>query len=360
MTRPGPVAAYAALALLVLVAPAVAQAHNPFGVGISEGGGGASGVTGWILAQQGGFERSIAAAVKAGKADGSAVWSLMGISFVYGVLHAAGPGHGKAVLAAYMVANRRALRRGIVLSCLAALLQAGVAIGLVAALSLVFHATAIGMRNTAAIVERLSYIGITLLGAWMLWRKGGAFLAEWRARRVAPMLAFATAGAGSGEPVFAAFGTPSMSLAGAVPARRQSAFACDVAHEHSASCGHCHALDPGLLGDGFSWREALSTVAAAGARPCSGAILVLVFGLAQGMFVAGILSTLVMALGTALTTAALASTAVLAKTIAFRLAGTGDGRGALAGRALECIAAALVLAVGLSLLFGLGPLQGLA
>ena len=104
----------------------------------------------------------------------------------------------------------------------------------------------------------------------------------------------------------------------------------------------------------------MSTVVAAGARPCSGAILVLVFALAQGIFLAGVAATIVMALGTAITTAALAATAVLAKSITMKLVGQEDGRGALVARALEVAAADLVLAVGRSLLFGLGPLQAVA
>ena len=106
--------------------------------------------------------------------------------------------------------------------------------------------------------------------------------------------------------------------------------------------------------------EAGTALAAAGARPCSGAILVLVFAVSQGIFLAGVAATLVMALGTAVTTAALASVAVLAKGVALRLVGTEAGRGALVARRLELAAALLVLAVGLSLLLGVGPLQGLA
>ena len=86
----------------------------------------------------------------------------------------------------------------------------------------------------------------------------------------------------------------------------------------------------------------------------------LVFALAQGIFLAGVASTVVMALGTATTTAALAATAVLARGVALRLVGSDAGRGALAVRTLELAAALLVLAVGLSLLFGVGPLQSLA
>ena len=357
------------LALAILASPALAQAHNPFSVGISEGGGNATGLMGWIMSQQGTFERSIAAAVRGSKQDGAELWVLMGLSFLYGVLHAAGPGHGKAVLASYMVANERALRRGIVLSFAAALLQAGVAIAVVLVLSRVVHATAIGMRNTAAAIETLSYVGITLLGCWLVWRKGSAFRAEWAAQRTRRLPAVAApAGLALAGPAQRMDGIARYRFGAAAgidpPVRpqagRASAFTCEAAHEHGPSCGHVHAPDPSTLGDGFSWQTALTTVVAAGARPCSGAILVMVFALSQGILLAGIASTLVMALGTALTTAALAATAVLAKSIALRLSGPGSGRGLILARGLEVLAALLVLAVGLSLLFGVGPLQALA
>ena len=65
-----------------------------------------------ILAVQGGFYRSLQAAVLALKADGAALWSLSRIGFTYGVFHAAGPGHGKAVIAAYLMSSERALLKG--------------------------------------------------------------------------------------------------------------------------------------------------------------------------------------------------------------------------------------------------------
>ena len=161
---------------------ALAQAHNPFSVGISEGGGSATGVSGWLLAKQSAFEQMLSGAVRAAKANGSAMWTLSGLSFAYGVFHAAGPGHGKAVVASYMFANERALRRGVILSFMAAALQGLVAILLIGILAVIFHATAQGMKDAARIVESLSYAGIALLGGWLVWRKGGAFLRAWRAR----------------------------------------------------------------------------------------------------------------------------------------------------------------------------------
>ena len=93
-----------------------------------------------------------------------------------------------------------------------------------------------------------------------------------------------------------------------------------------------------------SWRSAF--------RPCSGAILVLVFALAQGLFWAGIAATFVMGLGTAITVATIAVIAVSAKDLARRLSGGGEGGGALVMRGIEFGAAGLVLLFGLGLLFG--------
>ena len=126
----------------------------------------------------------------------------------------------------------------------------------------------------------------------------------------------------------------------------------DPHHVHDEHCGHYHAPDPSTLGAGFSWGSALATVLAAGARPCSGAILVLVFALAQGLFAAGIAATFAMSLGTALTTGALAATAVFAKDIAVKMSGGDSMRSLLLVRLFEFGAACLVLLLGASLFLG--------
>ena len=78
----------------------------------------------WINVQQQAFYRSLTGALKAMRDDGSKMWLLVGLSFAYGIFHAAGPGHGKAVISSYMLANEVALRRGILLSFVSAFLQA--------------------------------------------------------------------------------------------------------------------------------------------------------------------------------------------------------------------------------------------
>ena len=101
------------LLLLVMVDAAMAQ---PFGLNRGTAPSEVGGFAGWILAKQAEFYRMLSGLIRAAKADGSAAYTLLGISFLYGVFHAAGPGHGKAVISSYLVANNETWRRGIVLS----------------------------------------------------------------------------------------------------------------------------------------------------------------------------------------------------------------------------------------------------
>jgi nickel/cobalt exporter len=89
-----------------------------------------------------------------------------------------------------------------------------------------------------------------------------------------------------------------------------------------------------------------------GLRPCSGAIIVLVFALTQDLFWTGISATLIMGLGTALTVSAIATLAIAARQVASRIAGARSEMGTLAMRALELGASVLIVAFGGLLLAG--------
>ena len=123
-------------------------------------------------------------------------------------------------------------------------------------------------------------------------------------------------------------------------------------HVHDEHCGHAHGPTPDQLAGPGGWQRGLGAIFAVGLRPCSGAILVLVFALAQGLFWAGIAATFVMGLGTAITVATIAVLAVSAKGLAQRLSAGRDGGGTLVMRGIEFGAAGLVLLFGLGLLFG--------
>src|SRR5436853_2472118 len=149
---------------------------NPFGgarppaPNASAAGGG---IVGWVLAKQAEFYRELSGLIKAAKSDGSAVFGLLGLSFAYGIFHAAGPGHGKAVISSYLIANQETWRRGIVLSFASALLQALVAVIVVAVCAWLLNATAKTMCGAEKAIEIASYALIAAFGARLVWTKGG-------------------------------------------------------------------------------------------------------------------------------------------------------------------------------------------
>jgi hypothetical protein len=108
---------------------AVAQTRSPFGLGPPvPREAPPTGLVAWLLEQQAAFHKALTAAIGAVETSPSAMVTLIGLAFAYGVIHAIGPGHGKAVIASYLVANERALKRGIALSFGAAGVQALVAL----------------------------------------------------------------------------------------------------------------------------------------------------------------------------------------------------------------------------------------
>lgn len=289
--------------------PAPAPARNPFGMGLRETA--PSGDIGaYLLAVQSGFYRSLQGAVTALKEHGG-LWPLLTVGFAYGIFHAAGPGHGKGVIAAYLVADEKALAKGFALSLAAALVQALVAILLVGVVALIFRATAATMNQVSKGVELMSFAAVALLGVAITWRKAG---------KVLGVLALAR------NPLH--------------PAQDEG-------------CDHVHMPPPEELRRLTGWRAMAGVALAAGIRPCAGALVVLVFALSQGLFAAGIAATFAMALGTALTTGAIAALAVFAKTVALKVAGGRGAGGAVAIAGIELLAAAFVLVLGASLLLGL-------
>jgi nickel/cobalt transporter (NicO) family protein len=380
-TRPVLLVLFATLVLAAGATSAHAQI-GPFGVLRQSA---PTGLFGWILSKQALFYRALSGLIRSAKSDGSAYWALMGISFIYGIFHAAGPGHGKAVISSYLVANEETWRRGIALSFASAVLQALTAIVLVAVAALLIGATAKMMGETVRAIEVVSYALIVLVGLRLLWVKGRSFIRTLLALRAKPERA-----------------KPEADLTGAAAHAHQHEHSlhdhphthhehslaahshCDHSHDdqwhdhshnehsHGHAHDHAHALDhhdhhdegsvlpwghahgpePEELAGPGGWRRGLLAIVAVGLRPCSGAIIVLVFALAQGLFWAGVASTFIMGLGTAITVAAVATVAVAAKAAAKRLAAARAGYGSLALRGMEVGAALLVTAFGVLLLAG--------
>jgi nickel/cobalt exporter len=328
------------------------MAQNPFGGPRPPAEPQVGGIVGWLLAKQSEFYREMSSTIRAAKSDGSAVWTLLAISFAYGIFHAAGPGHGKAVISSYLVANQETARRGIALSFASALMQSLVAVAIVAVCAWLLNATAKTMCGAEKVIEIASYALIAAFGARLVWTKGGGFFRALQARQPALTPAMAVAGHhdhGHGHDHH------HHAHAHAHVAHHDHDdhdHSHDHGHVHDEHCGHSHGPEPGELAGPGGWRRGLSAIFTVGIRPCSGAILVLVFALAQGLFWAGIAATFVMGLGTAITVATIAVIAVTAKDLARRLSGASEGGGALVMRGLEFGAAGLVLLFGVGLLFG--------
>ncbi len=308
-----------------------ALAAGPFGVAAPEAGAaGGTGLFGWIARQQSAFYRELTAAVKLIKTEPLAAATLIGLSFLYGVLHAAGPGHGKAVISAYVVANGETVRRGIALSFVSAFLQATVAILLVGAATMVLNLTAVAVTEATKGFELVSGVLVLSLGLYLLWAK----LLRPRARPAAHVHdAACTHGPGLARRTGAA---------PAAPAAAADPFLCE-------SCGHSHAPDPALIAGPMSLRKALSAVFAVGIRPCTGALIVLVFAFSQKLWWAGVLAALAMAVGTGLTVALLATLAVTASQFAVGLAGAESPWRTRAVRMAEVGGALAILTMGVLL-----------
>jgi nickel/cobalt transporter (NicO) family protein len=318
----------------------------------------AGGLFGWLLSKQALFYRELSGLIRAAKSDGTALWGLMGISFAYGIFHAAGPGHGKAVISSYLVANEETWRRGVALSFASAFLQALTAVVLVAVAAILIGATAKAMGDTVRVIETVSYALIVLVGARLLWVKGRAFLRTLHTltSEAAPAAKHAQdhhAPCTHNEHAHDDHASHSHSHDDAHDHAHGADHSHDHAHDDEESVlpwGHAHGPEPEELAGPGGWRRGLSAIIAVGLRPCSGAIIVLVFALAQGLFWAGVASTFVMGIGTAITVAAIATLAVGARAAAKRFAATRAGT--LMLRGVEVGAAVLVMLFGVLLLTG--------
>lgn len=318
-----------ALALFALSPDLAFAAKSPFGIGLPEAApvtsGPLAGFFAYVAAKQSAFYRELTAALAALKTDGNAFWLLGGLSFAYGIFHAAGPGHGKAVISSFVLASEETAKKAIALSFAAAMAQAVSAVVLIGVAAIILNMTSIAITETTRIFEIGSYAMITALGAWLVWGK-----------LFKPML-------GQGHDHGHSHGHSHDHNHGHEHHHHDHGDVC-------ASCGHSHAPDPEMLKGEMTLAKAWSVILAVGLRPCSGALIVLVFALSQGLLMAGIAATFAMALGTGITVAALASLAVGAKGLALRLAGEESRLAHRVHRAIEVLGAVIVLLLGSILL----------
>jgi ABC-type nickel/cobalt efflux system permease component RcnA len=258
----------------------------------------------WVVQQQHAVQSALAGRLQALRAgEPAALWSLVALSAAYRFLHALGPGHGKALVAGAAMGTGATARRMALIAFAGSLGQAAVAIALVYGALAIFEATA---RGTVAVADRwiapAGNLAVALIGAWILWRGLRA-----------------------------------------LGAARSGAHAHD--HDHGPSCGHAHGPDPAEVARATDPAATLALIAAMAARPCTGALVVLVLAWRLGLAGAGIAAVVAMGLGTAAFTVLVAVMAVASRDEAFVAAG--DGRAArLLAPGLQILAGVMILGIG--------------
>ncbi|TYL49156.1 nickel/cobalt transporter [Marinomonas sp. IMCC 4694] len=267
----------------------------------------------WIMSQQATFHRELVSLVRSISKEGSPVllWGLISTSFFYGVFHAAGPGHGKAVISAYMLASKAPLRRGVSLSFACAGVQAVMAIVVILVLSQIFSLAGKAMQ-ISRFFEMTSFAAVGLIGVWILVR-----------------LLRGESGCGHDH-------------------------SHDDSHEHSH--GHEHSHDHACCAHHeeetkTARRSIWAMVGAVGIRPCTGAILVLLFSLSTGIFWWGVVATFAMALGTAITVAILAGVSVFIRDTSLSLSNEHQIWRQRVSRAFGFFAATALIIISVSMIW---------
>lgn len=320
----------------------------------------------WLLAQQAAFQSGLALSLRGVHAGQSAAfWGLMGLCLAYGFIHAAGPGHGKALLAAYGVARRVPVLKLVGIGFLSAMAQGTMAVFLVLALAGLAGMGRAGFEQLdRGFLSALSLGATGAVGLWLVWR---ALTRMARAtRRATPTVAGPPAPAPDPLPLVSplliqtaiaqpvAAGPASALLAATKTGERPRAHVFVASEGPCPDCGGHHLPSAEAMLRASNWREVAALVAAVAARPCSGALVLLLLTWQMGLLWVGILGTYAMALGTAGVAAALALTLALGRDGLLRGARglTGPGRlwvvvgiEALAGLVLVVAVLSVVLAL---------------
>ncbi|PTP44250.1 nickel/cobalt transporter [Vibrio splendidus] len=290
---------------------------------------------------------------------------LIGFSFIYGMLHSLGPGHGKVIVSTYLATHPTKAKASLVLTVVSAFLQALVAILLVSVLIWGFSASMRVVNDKANMFVSLSFALVAVIGALICWKALKNIHSTMRkpqpTLRVKAITPLATGAASS------------MSVRSSVPVRTPMALrssgsmimgatnALQVAdhthadHSHAdCGCGHQHVADPEAINKASTFREYAGIIVTIGIRPCTGAIMVLLFANMVGLYWMGVLSAFAMAVGTALTTSLIAMMTLTGKHLVKRYLAAGNKNSSeslkAAGHYLQLFGGILLVLIGLLLM----------
>nr|WP_249199453.1 nickel/cobalt transporter [Photobacterium sp. GJ3] len=284
--------------------------------------------------------------------------SLAGFSFIYGMLHSLGPGHGKVIVTTYLATHPTKVKASLMLTVISAFIQALVAIVLVSVLVWGFQASMRVVNEKAAVFVSLSFALVVVLGGLISWK---AIQQIYHALRHAHRHASSLPPMSSAFPMMRSAAPQAFALKSAIhrPAIRPSVH-IQTAHNHDhhadCGCGHSHVADAEAINRASTWREYAGIVASIGIRPCTGAVMVLLFANLAGLYWMGVVSAIVMAAGTALTTSLIAVMTLTGKQLIQRYLITENshkkGGWQFAGYSLKLLGGILMMVIGMLLMGG--------
>ena len=216
--------------------------------------------------------------------------SLILLAFIYGVLHSLGPGHGKLIVTTYLATHPTKFKISLILTILSALLQALVAIIVVSVLLMIFNSTMREVNNEANHLVSISFYSVVILGLIIIFRNLKTLLKK-QSSRPSPMKITAI------KPIFNKI---------KYNHSKGNATVTGIAQDNSCGCGHVHFVGAEEINKASSLKEYLAIIFSVGLRPCTGAIMVLLFSNMLDLYWLGVISALFMSVGTALTTSIIA------------------------------------------------------
>ncbi|WP_416055123.1 nickel/cobalt transporter [Photobacterium carnosum] len=240
----------------------------------------------------------------------TAAYSLAGLSFLYGIFHSLGPGHGKMIVTTYLATNPAKIKASLIMTVVSAFVQAVVAITLVSILLVFFKSSMRQVNDAADQFISYSFMAMLLLGVIVIYR---SLKQAWQLR---------------------------------------TALLHHHDHGNNCGCGHKHFANADEINQATSLREYIVIIFSIGIRPCTGAILVLLFANMVGLYWLGVISAILMAIGTALTTSAIALLTLSGKKIVSRYLATNDRQRTITSIILKLFGGVLLVLLGLLLLNG--------
>jgi len=232
--------------------------------------------------------------------------SLMVMSFMYGILHSVGPGHGKLIVTTYVATQDAKVKLSLIITLVSSLMQALVAVGLVSVLLMLFDASMREINHQAELLIPLSFYTAILLGVVIVWRNLASMYRVIKDNEKS----LASSSSSDSSIVIHRLTPISTPLANHV-------------HDDNCGCGHQHVVSSEQINDASSFKEYLAIILSIGIRPCTGAIMVLLFANMLDIYWLGIVSAVVMALGTALTTSTIAIMTITGKQVVRRYLAAG-------------------------------------